>query len=183
MKSFVCCALAWLACVGAAGADDCCARCGCQSSCSKICRLVPDVKKTTKTVYDCECEDFCVPGRSQRCVEHDECGHRKIVYTPTCAEVRTRVKLVKQQKTEKVNTCKWVVEELCPTCAQKCTAQETSAQPSGMNWQGQPVGAAGPVQEFDDDAYTAAPPAGEPGAAAEAKSPLRRALGGLFGRD
>ena len=121
---------------------DCCSHCGCQCEPTKVCRLVPDTKKVTKIEYECECEDFCVPGKSTRCVSCDECGKRKIVYTPTCGEVRTRTKLVKKEKVTKVPICKCVVEDLCPSCAKQCSASEaippTAARPSGSNWQGEP---------------------------------------------
>ncbi|MEX2113516.1 MAG: hypothetical protein WD845_10035 [Pirellulales bacterium] len=105
-----------------ASAADCCAHCGCQTSCCKVCRLVPDVKKITTPVYDCECEEFCVPGKSECCVGCDECGCRKLFYTPTCGKVRTRVKLVKTNETTEVKTFKCVVEDLCPQCVQQCGA-------------------------------------------------------------
>ena len=38
---------------------------------------MPSTKKVTKTEYECECEDFCVPGPSLRTVCHDECGKKK----------------------------------------------------------------------------------------------------------
>ena len=76
-----------------------------------------------KPEYDCECEDFCVPGKSECCVVCDECGNKKKVYTPTCGCVRTRVKLVKKEKKEQVTVYKCVVENLCPGCSQKCGAK------------------------------------------------------------
>ena len=64
MKSFICCALVLLAGAASAQAGDCCESCGCDASCCKVCRCVPSTKKVTKIEYDCECEDFCVPGPS-----------------------------------------------------------------------------------------------------------------------
>lgn len=102
---------------------DRCNCCGCQSACSKVCRPVPGTKKVTKVEYSVKCEDFCVPGPSARTTVCDECGHKKIVYTPTCAEVRTRKKLVKTETVRKVPTTEWVVENLCASCARKCDAR------------------------------------------------------------
>jgi hypothetical protein len=48
----------------AAFAGDCCVHCGCQTSCCKVCRLVPVVKRVTEPVYDCECYEFCLPGKT-----------------------------------------------------------------------------------------------------------------------
>lgn len=130
MKSLVCCALALVAFAATAhGRDhgDRCADCGCQAVCCKVCRPVETTKKVPKITYDCECEDFCVPGPSARSIECDECGHKKYVYTPTCGMVRTRKKLVKHEKVEEVKTTRWVVENLCSSCADKCDAPAADA--------------------------------------------------------
>jgi hypothetical protein len=132
VKSLFCCALALVAFAATAlGRDyrDRCADCGCQAVCCKVCRAVETTKKVPKVIYDCECEDFCVPGPSARSIECDECGHKKHVYTPTCAEVRTRKKLVKREKVEEVKSTEWVVENLCRSCADKCDAP--AADPVG----------------------------------------------------
>jgi hypothetical protein len=97
-----------------------CDHCGCQRNCKKICRLVCGKKKETKTVYMCECEDFCVPGHSKKCGVKIECDcdgrHRTIIWQPTCARVRTRKKLVKDEVSKEVPDYKWVVEEYCCVC-------------------------------------------------------------------
>jgi hypothetical protein len=109
-------------------AQECCDRCGCQS-CRKVCRVVCDVKKVPHTTYTCECEDFCVPKRSERCGTTCECDcnghpHRKPNFVPTCATVRTKNKLIKHVEEKEVKTYKWVVEYLCDDCcnAAACTA-------------------------------------------------------------
>ncbi len=121
----VCGALLLLACpVATTSADDCsgdcCAHCGCHSNCCKVCRLVPDVKKVPKVTYTCECEDFCVPGRSEHCVTYDECGNKQHCYAPTCGKVRTRTKLVKHETMVEKPGYKCVVESLCGACAANC---------------------------------------------------------------
>jgi hypothetical protein len=132
MKSFVCVVTVLIVCRYASltAADECCDCCKCQASCCKVCRCVPTTKQVPKTVYCCECEDFCVPGPSTCCVVCDDCGKHHNVYTPNCAHVRTRKKLVKETKTEEVKTYKWVVETLCPNCAGKCTGQDAERPPS-----------------------------------------------------
>jgi hypothetical protein len=121
MKIPVCLTVVLCACAAAvAWAGDCCQRCGCSCACNKVCRVVCEVKKVPKTEYDCECEEFCVPGKSERCVTCDECGHRKCVYTPVCGHVRTRRKLVTKHTTEEKVTYKWIVEDLCCNCAGAC---------------------------------------------------------------
>ena len=104
-------------------AADCCQHCGCQCECQKVCRLICETKKVTKPEYSCECEDFCVPGASDHCVTYDECGCKKHVFTPNCATVRTRTKLVKKEVTKEVPSYRWVVEKVCPACA--CKTSET----------------------------------------------------------
>ncbi len=117
-------ALAWTS----VAAADCCEHCGCQCECQKVCRLICETKKVAKTTYGCECEDVCVPGPSDHCVTYDECGCKKHVYTPTCATLRTRVKLVKKEEVKEVPSYRWVVENVCPTCAGK--KGETKPAPS-----------------------------------------------------
>ncbi len=121
MKSIVYCCLLLLASTIARA--DCCDHCHCDNNCCKVCRLVCETKTVVKPEYDCECEDFCVPGKSECCVVCDECGNKKKVFTPTCGCVRTRVKLVKKEKKEQVTVYKCVVENLCPGCSQKCGAK------------------------------------------------------------
>jgi hypothetical protein len=120
MKMILCCAVLVVSTVPLA-ADECsrCECCGSHANCCKVCRCVPTTKKVTKTTYECQCEDFCVPGPSERSIDCDECGHKKIVYSPTCATVRTRKKLIKKETVTEVPTTKWVVENLCSCCADK----------------------------------------------------------------
>ncbi|HEX3726515.1 MAG TPA: hypothetical protein VHV08_09750 [Pirellulales bacterium] len=131
MKSLIYLTLAFAACgTVIARAQDCCNQCGCSCDCCKVCRCVPITKKVPKITYSCECEDFCIPGPSDRCVVHDECGHRKHVYTPTCAHMRTRKKLVKHETMEEVQSYKWVVENLCCKCAAKTGDDQASNHPA-----------------------------------------------------
>jgi hypothetical protein len=127
MRKIVISALAALACWANFAWADCCEHCGCQCECQKTCRLICETKKVTKVTYGCECEDFCVPGPSDRCTTCDECGKKKFVYTPTCAKVRTRTKLVKKEETKEVPSYRWVVESLCGNCANKCNANPDAA--------------------------------------------------------
>ena len=136
MKSICCCALllaSWaLPCLAA---DDCdrCAGCGCAENCCKVCRCVPSTKKVTKVTYDVECEDFCVPGKSERSLACDECGHKQHIYTPTCAKVHTRRNLIKHETVKEVPTTKWVVETLCHECAARCAAEQGEPAAAGAN--------------------------------------------------
>lgn len=111
---------------------DCCEHCGCDCGCRKVCHLKCDVKKVTKVEYSCECEDFCVPCRSEKVGYKCEChckecllGCRehcceKPVYKPTGAILHTKKKLVKHEVTKEVPTYKWVVETVCDDCAHRC---------------------------------------------------------------
>jgi hypothetical protein len=90
---------------------------------------VTETKKVSKTEYDCECEDFCVPGRSTLCGEEescDDCGNKKCtkIWQQGCAEIRSRRVLKKSTKEEEVTSYSWVVEEICPACAGACAPSE-----------------------------------------------------------
>jgi hypothetical protein len=123
MKLILC--LAILAAAGPYALAQCaCDHCGCQASCQKVCRLVCETKKVPKVSYDCECQDFCVPGPSIRSTVCDECGHKRHVYTPQCGKPRTRTKMIKHETIEEKVVYKWVVENMCCQCAQKTAAAE-----------------------------------------------------------
>lgn len=66
----------------------------------KVCRTVPDVKKTSRWVYVVEPEDFC----THRCKLRGGCAE--------CAHPRTRGNLVKKLVQETHPTTKCVVEEV-----------------------------------------------------------------------
>jgi hypothetical protein len=190
MKLILCCALLFAACgiSQAQGQDGCnhCDRCGCAAPCRKVCRCVDDVKKVPKITYSCKCEDFCVPGRSEHCVVCDDCGHKQHIYTPTCAEVRTRTKLVKHETVKEVPSHKWVVETLCDACACKCAGQN-----DGMPT---PAGDASAQDETDNVMRTSfhspskptregtATPAEKTAVASGFKSGVRRVLQPFFGQ-
>ncbi len=127
MKPILFCAVLLVACPTAWAQSCCCDHCGCDSSCRKVCRVVCETKKVPKVTYCCECEDFCVPGPSCRTKVCDECGHHKIIYTPTCGKVLTRKKLVRHEETEEKVVYKWVVETLCCDCCQRCAAADRAA--------------------------------------------------------
>ncbi len=112
--------------------------CACDDNCDKVCKLVCEKKKITKIHYACECEDFCVPGRScfvcDNCAEapcpelpKDQCSccahspltdiHWKDWNPGECGCVKTRKKLVKYEVTAEVPSFKWVVEKRCAACA------------------------------------------------------------------
>jgi hypothetical protein len=179
MKTMTCTMLALLAyCASSVLADDCCDRCqhcGCQCAPQKVCRLVTEIKKVPKVTYSCECEDFCIPGPSQKCVtcgDDCDCPKKKVVYTPTCAKVHTRTKLIKHETMEEKCTYKWVVENICPTCAGQCANQQRPV-PEGE------LGAAQSQGESVQVGYQSSENAGNP-AAAPAKSSLRRVLDPIF---
>jgi hypothetical protein len=104
-----------------------CPSCGCQNI-KKVCRLVPEFKKTTTFCYDCKCEDFCLPGPSpccgKKCVPNT-CStcfgtgcHKEHIYGKPCfcGHIRTRKVLIKIPVTKetKVWVCK--VERVCCGC-------------------------------------------------------------------
>lgn len=75
----------------------------------KVCRTVPDVKKTSKWVYVVEHEDFC----TQRCKLRGGCTDCSgEPACPTCSRPRTRGNLVKKLVQESHPTTKCGVEEV-----------------------------------------------------------------------
>ena len=179
MKPFAILALAMFVSSSSVALADCCQHCGCNANCCKVCRCVPDVKKVPKTTYSCECEDFCVPGPSEHCVVCDECGNKQHIYTPTCATMHTRKKLVKHETVKEVKTYKWVVESLCPACCAKVNG-EADAEAA-------PVAQADAINEAQQVSYqqpsaepqNASPPSGN----STLKSQLRRMLQPVLGRE
>jgi len=112
-----------------------CGHCGCERDCNKVCRVECGTKKETKIEYSCECEDFCVPGRSRKCgvtCECDDhgCKTHRTVWQPTCGKVRTRKNLVKKEVSKEVPDYKWVVEEICSGCGQCACRTEHTRCPS-----------------------------------------------------
>jgi hypothetical protein len=114
----------------------CCPSCGCRQV-KKVCVCVPDVKKETKFEYTAVCEDFCVPGPSHvvgHCHKKDcrGCDVCCPVRQPTCADVKTRVKLMKIPVTCETPTVKWIVKTVCCKCGANCGAHgESCVDPSG----------------------------------------------------
>lgn len=128
-----------------------CDRCGCQSRCQRVCRVVCEMQEVKKTCYKCECEEFCLPGPSKKCGEVCECdpcnpgtgcgwldcllGKRpcqscRNVWKPSCdVEIRSRNKLYKKEIVKKVPTYKWVVEYCCPDC---CAAGDGSPKEAAV---------------------------------------------------
>ena len=114
----------------AADGHNACGQCGCCQG-RKVCRLVPDVKKTTTYDYRLQCEDICLHGRS-RCVGSEQvCNCRGVcrcepVMKPTCGRMITVAKVVKVPiVTEK---CGWkcVVVCTCGGCGQCAAAREAT---------------------------------------------------------
>ena len=125
---------AGMAISSAAEADQhCCNHCGCEAQCGKVCRLVCETKLVTKTIYDCKCEDFCIPGPSSRskvCMADccDGCRHKTYCWTPGSAHMRTRKVLAKTEIRIAKPSYRRVVEDLCQQC--QCRAVSVSAPPS-----------------------------------------------------
>lgn len=122
-------------CVSASAvlAGDCCQKCGCEDSCRKVCRAVPDVKKVKKTVWTHECHDICLPGRTHT----RDCE-------PTCGRVRTVKVLMKKEVTCDEPSWKWVVETVCDKCC-PVASDKHAAVPSVIASEAMPELQAAPV--------------------------------------
>ena len=108
--------------VDSLGHAGCCSHCGCNCACEKVCRMICEMKDVKKTCYTCKCEDFCVPGPSQRCQSAcGNCGHckdcREASFIPTAAYIKTKKVPVKHETVVKKPTYRFVVEYVCPKCA------------------------------------------------------------------
>ncbi|MDX1945432.1 MAG: hypothetical protein SFU86_08485 [Pirellulaceae bacterium] len=128
----------------AANGPDCCAGCGCQCACRKVCRLVCETKKVPKTTYSCQCEDFCLPGKSKHCGTICEpgcegCPQCKPHYVPQSGGLHTRTKLVKTITEKEEKVYRWVVEYCCDKCAASpspsASAAPTPAPVVPASWQ------------------------------------------------
>ena len=129
----------------------CCASCGCNDAPEKTCHLVKTVKTITITCYGCKCEDFCVPGRSKKCMTHCEdgacakscgcktacscdhdpdCSFKWTEWIPGCAKMRTKKVLVKYEVTKEVPSYKWVVKAVCAKCCGSGAAKEAGGVPA-----------------------------------------------------
>ncbi len=121
-------------------AEPCCCSCGCAAPCQKVCRLECSEKKVEVICWGCKCEDFCVACKSQRGCKHCEtvcenCGDKADTevcsqsknfvwfdWMPGAAKIHTKTKLMKKIETVTVPSYKWVVEDMCPTCAANAAA-------------------------------------------------------------
>ena len=176
----------------ALGADGCCAHCGCQAQCQKVCRLVCEEKKVPVTCWGCKCEDFCLPKHSKPGCQHCEevcdedpatcdgpCTHaKKFVWTewcPGCATLHTKKKLMKKTITKKVPSYKWVVEDLCCQC--QARAEAAAVQPpgaAGLAPPGAVAAAVGDENEIAPAAYSTPATASAPGSWFQSLLPARR---------
>jgi hypothetical protein len=119
--------------------DCCCAHCGGNDRCQKVCRLVCEEKKIDVVCWGCVCEDFCLPKHNKPGCEHckivcADCDQacnceapyvkpKRFVWTdwiPGCATIHTKKKLMKKTETVTVKSFKWVVEDLCSSCEARC---------------------------------------------------------------
>ncbi len=166
------------------GSNHCCANCGCQCACQKFCRLEQTTKKVPKVEYCCECEDFCVPGKSEHCVTYDECGCKQHCYTPTCGKVYTRVKLVKQETMIEKPATKCVVVYLCDRCANNCDpCNSASAAAPNTGAIAERSKASDAIQaSFNESRATADKGTAESTGGTDLKGQLRRMLKPIFSK-
>jgi hypothetical protein len=154
----------------ASAGDGCCAHCGCNTHCRKVCKLVEEEKEVEIVCWGSKCEDWCIPGPScpgckhckmvcVDCEKNCDCHEphatpKKFVWrdwVPGCASVHTKKKLMKKVVKEKVKSFKWVVEDLCPECTQCCRQANASLVKNA------PLNAAIPLPPTDDAPVTETP--------------------------
>ena len=109
-----------------------CGSCNCSQG-HKVCRLVPEVTKTTTFEYRLECEDFCLHGKS-KCVGMQKtcgcgnCAKCEPIMQPTCDCIRTRAKLVKIPVVKEKCGWKCVVVHVCNGCRQCAAAPRPATE-------------------------------------------------------
>jgi hypothetical protein len=113
--------------VARGGEPTCCAHCGCHCCLKPVCRIVCETKEVKETVYECACEDFCVPGPSKQvgcyCETDPNCPchiEQKPIYKPCWCDMFHRKKLVKKEIVKEVPVYKCVVEYVCADCCGRC---------------------------------------------------------------
>jgi hypothetical protein len=120
--------------------DCCCQHCGRTAECRQVCRLVCEEKKVETICWSCKAVDYCLPGPSEPGCKHCEdvcdsascpchkggcCRAPRFVWrewTPGCAKVYTKKKLLKKVVVRKIPSHKWVTEILCDECAADCSS-------------------------------------------------------------
>jgi hypothetical protein len=139
----------------------CPAECGCfREVCKKVCRVVPDVKKTPRNCYSCKCEDFCVLKCScplcrhccQSCQPCSPCdgGCDAPGYCPRCGRPHVRHLLLKKIVNDECPQPKCVVERVavlapCKPCrCTPCLPGACTGCPAGVAVEAVPVQLAAP---------------------------------------
>ncbi|MBI1900213.1 MAG: hypothetical protein HYS13_03730 [Planctomycetia bacterium] len=122
MKTIVLCSVVVFTAMAAVlqAGDDC----GC-ADCQLVCKLVCTWRTVEVTCYGYKCEDFCMPGPSEKCQEHCEpidkcdllCHLRWTEWCPDCAAPYHRKKLTKYVVKRDVPSYKWVVVPACQCAA------------------------------------------------------------------
>ncbi|MBI1247877.1 hypothetical protein GC197_08500 [bacterium] len=127
------------------GEPNCCGHCSCQATCQKRTRIVCEMKKVKKKVFDCECEDICTVlpssmlpdslfGISLWGKKHvgcgevgcSDCAQGCCTKAPVAGHCRTRKILVVKTVTEQVPVYKCVVEYCCDSCGRDIAAPEAA---------------------------------------------------------
>lgn len=114
-----------------------CAQCGNPCVVCKVCVPKVETKKHSESVFECECEDFCIPGRSTLCGREkscDECGELRItrVWQPGCGTVRSKRVLKKSTEDSEQLAYSWEVQYLCVDCCGGCVRSQSPT--GGRGW-------------------------------------------------
>ena len=125
--------IAGVACAGER--PSCCPKCGCTKT-RKVCKLVCGMKEDIDYEYDVDCDDYCLPAKSDICGKKwvPDCkslfGLRKaLIWQPHCGcKIHTRKTLVKIPVVKKVPAYNCVVECVCCRCGTGKVDAEATAQ-------------------------------------------------------
>lgn len=112
---------------GCSGTTACCDVCGRHGACvEKVCQVVCEMKKETKSGWRVECKDICplMPG----CHHCGDCG----CACPRCGNPKTVKKLVKTEYQVEKPVYKCVVRNVCCDCSKGGTPAAPDAVPAAV---------------------------------------------------
>lgn len=172
-----------------------CDCCGCECECDRVCRVIVGTKTVLKVTYSVECEEICLPGPSKCCGSHWErdanactgCTqhHRIFDWIPNSGgKICTKRSLVKIETPTQVPSYQWVVQHICPKCAQSGRLSNVAPAAAGEQVAanmatGQPGTMVAASETVESSASAPASPVADPGSSATLDA-TKPASPGLF---
>lgn len=98
----------------------------------KHCKIVPDTKKISKTVYECKEENYCLPKCPHPLLGGSRGKGEDVCPYPTCDKPRRRKVLVKKEVVEECPTFRCVVESVVERVPYKVYRKVPCPAPAAM---------------------------------------------------